>query len=82
MVIDPRRPSDKLDDHPHALTGVGVNSQGAGLLQGRIDHKTTNAACEPETMILWLSTAWRLGGVIGLEWTSRPARMANAEAMN
>jgi len=33
-------------------------------------------------MILWLSTAWRLGGVIGLEWTSRPARMANAETMN
>jgi hypothetical protein len=82
VVIDPRRASDKLDDHSHALTGMGVNSQGAGLLQGRIAHKTASAACDPETMILWLSTAWRLGGVIGLERTSRPARMANADTMN
>jgi hypothetical protein len=61
---------------------MGVNSQAARLLQGRIDHKTTSAAWQRETMILWLSTAWRLGGVIGLERTSRPARMANADTMN
>ena len=61
---------------------MGVNSQGVGLLSVRINPETTSAAWNRKTMILWLSTAWRLGGVIGLEWTSRPARMANAETMN
>jgi len=39
-------------------------------------------ACERQMMVPWLSTAWRLGGVIGLERTSRPARMANADTIN
>jgi hypothetical protein len=34
LVIDPRRPSDKLDDYSHALIGMGVNSQGAGVASG------------------------------------------------
>jgi hypothetical protein len=50
LVIDPRRPSDKLDDYSHALIGMRVNSQSARFFQGRFDHKTTNAACERETM--------------------------------
>ena len=36
--IDPHRPSDKLDDHPHALTSVRVNSRGAAEFSGRIDR--------------------------------------------
>jgi hypothetical protein len=82
-VIDPHLASDRLDDHPHALTGVGVNSQATTTApRGLIDRWGPIVPQSRLMTIPWLSTAWFEGAPVRSVWAPGPARMSDSDASN
>ena len=52
------------------------------MAPGRTGRRSIEALHSRLKMTIWLSTAWRLGGQIPIEGTSRLARMSNADTYN